>query len=210
MSGYAYQKVNLANKLHATLHLRPHDSNAKDVMKHWIVAALVFSSTPAFAAPATASAGTPKADVAALEQVVETFRVAIIKKDKPAFMGLLYSPTIPWLGVATDSSVKMANERRKAKSLPGIKKVSATGSATAFIDDIVGSPQAVEETIDNVRIDANGDIAQVWFDYSYVRDGYKQNWGQEAWHMVRTEDGWKINSVIWSMEFNPAPPPRPQ
>ncbi|NHZ93009.1 nuclear transport factor 2 family protein [Massilia sp. CCM 8733] len=180
-------------------------------MKHWIFASLVFSSAPAFAAPATATGTTPKADIAALEKVVDTFRVAIIKKDKPAFMGLLYSPTIPWIGVATDSSVKMANERRKAKSLPGIRKVSGTGSATEFIDHIVESEQAIEETVDNVRIDSNGDVAQIWFDYSYVRDGYKQNWGQEAWHMVRTDEGWKINSVIWSMEFNPVlPPPRPK
>ncbi|HEX8614610.1 MAG TPA: hypothetical protein VF800_25300 [Telluria sp.] len=174
-------------------------------MKHWIFAALVFSSMPALAANATAT--TSKADIAALEQVVETFRVAVIKKDKPTFMGLLYSPTIAWIGVATDNSVKMVDERRKDKSKPGFKKISGTGSATAFIDHIVQSDYPIEETVENVRIDSNGDIAQVWFDYSYVADGYKQNWGQEAWHLVRTVDGWKINSVIWSMEFNPAPPP---
>lgn len=188
----------------STIRIQP-----KDVMKHWIVTALLFSSAPAFAAPATASSTTPKADIAALEKVVETFRVAVIKKDKPTFMSLLYSPTIPWIGVATDSSVKMANERRKAKSLPPITKIAGNDSATAFIDNVVQSAHLVEETIDNVRIDANGDIAQVWFDYSYVSDGYRQNWGQEAWHLVRAEDGWKINSVIWSMEFNPVPrPPR--
>ncbi|NHZ35868.1 nuclear transport factor 2 family protein [Massilia rubra] len=177
-------------------------------MKHWIIAALVFSSTPAFAATATAT--TPKADIAALENVVETFRVAVIKKDKPAFMGLLYSPTIAWIGVTTDNSVNMIDAMRKDQSKPGFKKVSGTGSATEFIDHIVESEQRIEETVDKLRIDSNGDIAQVWFDYSYVRDGYKQNWGQEAWHLVRTDAGWKINSVIWSMEFNPVPPPRPK
>ncbi|MDQ1923345.1 hypothetical protein [Massilia pseudoviolaceinigra] len=178
-------------------------------MKHWFIAALVFSSASAFAA--TASSTTPKADVVALEKVVETFRTAVIKKDKPAFMSLLYSPSIPWIGVVTDNSVKMANERRKAQSKPDIKKISGTGSATAFIDNIVESPHPVEETFDNVRIDSNGDVAQIYFDYSYVADGYKSNWGQESWQLVRTTDGWKINSVIWSMEFNPVlPPPRPK
>jgi hypothetical protein len=170
-------------------------------MKHWMIAALVFSSASAFAAMP------PKADAEALEKVVESFRVAVIKKDKPAFMGLLYSPTIAWIGVTTDNSVKAADARRKDKSAPGMKKISGTGSATAFIDHIVQSDYPIEETIDNVRIDSNGDIAQVWFDYSYIADGYKANSGQESWHLVRTVDGWKINSVIWSMEFNPVPPP---
>ncbi|MFB9240225.1 nuclear transport factor 2 family protein [Massilia antarctica] len=178
-------------------------------MKHWFIAALVFSSAPACAA--TASSTTPKADVAALENVVEAFRTAVIKKDKPAFMGLLYSDSIPWIGVATDNSIKMVDERRKAQSKPGMKKISGTGSATAFIDHIVESAHPVEETVDNVRIESNGDVAQVYFDYSYVADGYKSNWGQESWQLVRTTLGWKINSVIWSMEFNPVlPPPRPK
>ena len=75
-------------------------------------------------------------------------------------------------------------------------------------DSFMKNPARVEETFDNVRIDSDGDVAQVWFDYSFNEAGYKANWGKESWHMVRTGDGWKINSVIWSMEFNPVPPKR--
>ena len=30
-------------------------------------------------------------------------------------------------------------------------------------------------------------------------DGKQTNWGREKWHLLRTEAGWKIISVIWSV-----------
>lgn len=83
-----------------------------------------------------------------------------------------------------------------------------TGNAVKFIDGIVSDSEPVEEKFDHLRIDTNGDIAQVYFDYSFNRGDYQSNWGQEAWQLVRTGDGWKINSVIWSMELNPQKPPK--
>jgi hypothetical protein len=36
----------------------------------------------------------------------------------------------------------------------------------------------------------------VAFDYTFLANGKKTNWGREMWQLVRTEDGWKIFSVI--------------
>ncbi len=164
-----------------------------------LVCALASLASPSHAAP-------DPADRAKIAQVVETFRVAIIKKDKDSFMKLFYSETIPWLGVETDASLALGKAQNP--SLPAMPKVSAEGSPRKFIDSIVKRTEAIEETFDNVRIDSDGDVAQVWFDYVYKSNNYKQNWGKEAWHLVRTANGWKINSVIFSMEFNPEPPPK--
>ena len=168
-------------------------------MKYRLAAALLLCSPPVVAAPVV----THQAERAQLEQVVETFRLSLINKDKASFMQLLYSETIPWIGVVRDKSMTMIEDRGDK-----VGKITPRASPVRFIDSIVSDPQPVEEKFDNVRIDTDGDIAQVYFDYSFNRGDYRANWGQEAWQLVRTTQGWKINSVIWSMEFNPEKPPK--
>ena len=172
-------------------------------MKRLLAAVLVFG---AFAAPLHAA--TPAQDQATIRQVVETFRVSLIKKDPVTFMKLFYSESIPWIGVTTDNSLAREKAEKTDPKQPDPAKLYASGNPRKFIEGISKSKNAIEETFENIRIDTDGDVAQVWFDYSFNEGGYKANWGKESWHMVRAADGWKISSVIWSMEFNPAPPPK--
>ena len=58
--------------------------------------------------------------------------------------------------------------------------------------------ESIEEVFRDVTIDTDGLVASVNFDYSVLRDGQESHWGREMWHLVHTEDGWKIISVIWS------------
>lgn len=175
-------------------------------MKKIFALALACCALAAFAAPAQAAA--EPGDRERIEQMVETFRVSIIKKDKPSFMKLFYSETIPWIGVVTDKSLARETANKPDPKMPDPKKLFASSNPKKFIEGIVKDKEQCEEKFENVRIDTDGDVAQVWFDYSFNFDGYKANWGKEAWHMVRTPEGWKISSVIWSMEFNPEPPPK--
>lgn len=172
----------------------------KNYAAAFVCSALATLSVPSLAAQ-------DSADRARIEQVVETFRVSLIKKDTATFMKLFYSETIPWIGVTTDKSLARENANKPDPKMPDHKKLYAGGTPRKFIENIAKNPARIEETFENVRIDSDGDVAQVWFDYSFNDNGYKQNWGKESWHMVRTDAGWKISSVIWSMEFNPAPPP---
>lgn len=142
-----------------------------------------------------------------IEKVVEKFRLAIVNKDKEGFMKLFLRDDITWAAAYEDASLDGIMARRTDKSLPRPKK-TFSGSPREFIDDIAKATEPLEETFENVRIDADEDVAQVWFDYSFMAGSYRENWGKEAWHMVRTEDGWKIASVIWSMKLNPNPPPK--
>ena len=141
-----------------------------------------------------------------IEGVIETFRKAIIDKDQDSFLKLFLKEDITWTGVTTDASIERIYATRPDPKLKRPKK-SFNSSPRKFIDSILKDKERIEETFANVRIDSDGDVAQVWFDYSFNVDNYKQNWGKESWQMVRTETGWKIAAVVWSMEFNPAPPP---
>ena len=175
-------------------------------MKRLLAAALAAVAMGAFSAPSFAA--TIEEDRAKIQNVVETFRVSVIKKDSGTFMKLFLKPDIPWIGVVSNRTLARDIASKPDPKMPDRQKVSASGSPKKFIDYITQEKELIEETFDNVRIDTDGDVAQVWFDYIFITGGYKQNWGKESWHMVNTKDGWKISSVIWSMEFNPEPRPK--
>ena len=140
-----------------------------------------------------------------IEAVVEAFRTAIINKDKEKFMQLFLREETTWITSVTERSRDLMVARHRDKPRP--PKTGVPGTPRDFIGSIAARSDRSEETFDNVRIDTDGEVAQVWFDYVFKRDGYAANWGKEAWQLVRTDAGWKIVSVIWSTEFNPVLPP---
>lgn len=142
-----------------------------------------------------------------IHQVIESFRSAIRNKDKDAFLRLFLKDDITWSGVTTDASIERLYATRPDPKMKRPFKIFDS-TPRRFIDAIVADKAQLDETISNVRIDADADVAQVWFDYTSVTDGYKQNWGKESWQMVRTDTGWKIAAVVWSQELNPLPPPK--
>lgn len=144
-------------------------------------------------------------DIAAIEQVVATFKSSITKKDKPAFMGLFFSDKaedITWQFVVDDKRLARIQqtkpEARKARRLAHVNFVT-------FIDSIVADKQSTEEKFSNLAIDTDGEIASVSFDYAFLAGGKETNWGKEMWQLVRTEKGWKITSVIFSVRDPVAP-----
>lgn len=145
-------------------------------------------------------------DKAQIERVVAFFRAAIANKDEEAFLRLFLKEDITWTGVTTDATIERLYANRPD---PQMKKPFKffSSSPRRFISSIVKDKEKIDETVSNARIDSDGDVGQVWFDYSFVRGGYKENWGKESWQMVRTNEGWKIAGVVWSQELNPAPPP---
>jgi len=135
-----------------------------------------------------------------IEAVIETFRVSLINKDKDVFIKLFYNDTVPWLGVASDKTIALAPPPKEGDRKRERTKVGG-GDYLSFIDWIVSTPKAIEEKIWDVKILQDSDIASVHFKYSFHQDDNKTNWGDEAWHLVRTEQGWKIASVIYSINI---------
>lgn len=131
-----------------------------------------------------------------IDCVIEAFRTAIIDKDKPRFLALFPgSGPVTWQSVIGDDHLRQLRLKE-----PGTGKADPDPDKThlSFIDGIVGDKASKAETFDNIRIDTDGEIASVMFDYRFLSDGRETNRGQEAWHLVRTDAGWKIVSVIWS------------
>lgn len=139
-----------------------------------------------------------------IERVIEVFRKGIINKDKAAFMSLFLRDDITWGAAFDEATIDGIMKRRLDKTLPRPKK-TFTGTPREFIEGLAREKPSFEETFDNVRINTDGEVAQVWFDYSFNMDGVRQNSGKEAWNLLRTETGWKIASVVWSMTANAKP-----
>ncbi|MDQ3510714.1 MAG: nuclear transport factor 2 family protein [Pseudomonadota bacterium] len=136
-----------------------------------------------------------------IRAVVEAFRTAIINKDKARFLGLFVAGPVTWQSVRGDQPLSQMRETDpQAPKVP----LDAARNHLTFIDGIVAREARVEEKFGELRIDTDGDIASVVFDYSFHVDGRETNHGDEAWQLVRTDDGWKIVAVIWSI--NPARP----
>lgn len=134
-----------------------------------------------------------KADVAAINQVVEQFKAAIIAHDGDALGKLFLQDHGSWLSVADEATFKDVRVRHPdaPKILPSTWKEFAS-----FVKD---TPKPVEERFYNVRIDTNGAVGSVWFEFDFLSDGKVNNRGSETWQMVRAEDGWKISSMLYSI-----------
>lgn len=58
----------------------------------------------------------------------------------------------------------------------------------------VGTPhkEIWHEEIWNVKVQLDGDFAQVWCDYAFYADKTFSHCGVDSFHMIKTKDGWKI------------------
>ena len=134
--------------------------------------------------PAYAAKDAP-ADVEAIKQVVESFRTSLINKDKPTYMSLFFSDKpedIGWQYVSED--VRLQDIRRAKPDAIKARRIPAN-NFIALIDGAVASPKPKEETFSNTKIETDGDVASVSFDYSFHDDGVKTNWGKEMWQLIR-------------------------
>lgn len=138
-------------------------------------------------------------DVTAIKQVVESFRTSLINKDKATYMSLFFSDKpedIGWQFVSEDTRLEHIRKTKpdaiKARQIP-------SNNFIGLIDGAVAAKESREETFSNVSIDTDGEIASVSFDYAFLADGKKTNWGREMWQLVRTEKGWKIFSVVYTI-----------
>ncbi|MFT4248136.1 MAG: hypothetical protein QM581_08875 [Pseudomonas sp.] len=144
-------------------------------------------------------------DVAAIRKVVELFRTSLIDKDRATFLGLFVSEDpreVTWRFVIDD-----AQRARALATKPGTRKAgySPGFNHVSFIDRIVSRDESSKERFSDVDIDTDGEVASARFDYVFLVAGRPMNRGREMWQLLRTEDGWKIVSVVWSIRDPRAP-----
>ena len=143
--------------------------------------------------PARADSG-PEADRAAIGQVVQQFQAALIARDGKTLGSLFLQDHDSWLSVLDERTYTAVKQKH-----PEVRRVHKSSWRT-FADMIQNGKGPVEERFYNVRIDTNGVVASVWFDFDFLSDGKVTNHGAESWQMVRAEDGWKIGAMLFSID----------
>ena len=142
------------------------------------------------AAPlANADTPAPSSPQAQVKQVVEAFRTALIAKDKARYMALFFSDQpeqIGWQFVSEDT--RLAHIRQSKPDAIKARRIPAN-NFVSLIDGAIAAAKPWEETVDNLRVDTDGEIATATFDYRFLEGGQATNWGRESWQLVRTEAG---------------------
>ncbi|NII11064.1 DUF4440 domain-containing protein [Oleiagrimonas sp. C23AA] len=142
----------------------------------------------------------PPKDHAAIRKVIQQFSTAIVQKDKQGFLTLFAQPPILWRTVLGDTMLKKIRQRHAgADKAP----FNPRHNYRQFIDFVSGHKGPVKETFRNIRIDSDGDVASVNFDYTFRMDRRETNRGQESWQLLHTDAGWRIVSVVWSTHLPP-------
>ncbi len=154
---------------------------------------LLTGTTHADAAPDTPSEAKNQ-----IERVVENFQTAIARKDKAGLSALFLPANNSWIAVPTEETYRVvqAKHPKARRFMPG--------SYTEFVDFIAASPEHMEEKFANVKIETDGAVASVYFDFVFLSDGKQQNRGSETWQLINTGDGWKINALVYSINVDPA------
>lgn len=158
-----------------------------------VLSALLFAASLATSLHAAeVTADTHAADHAQIQQLVERFKGAIIAKDGDAMRAMFLSGA-SWLQ-GTDKA-SLAKERIKQ---PDAQQFTPW-SHEQFAKFVSTAPTAIEETFDNVRIETDGIIGTVIFDYQFLTDHKTTNHGVETWQLVHTDEGWKISAMLYSL-----------
>lgn len=80
-----------------------------------------------------------------------------------------------------------------------------------FVDAIIHRNEDLLERLWNPQVRVDGDIATLWVDYDFHRDGQFSHCGIDAFHMVRTSGGWKIAHITYNLRregcYSPLIPP---
>ncbi|UPG89810.1 nuclear transport factor 2 family protein [Luteibacter aegosomaticola] len=150
-----------------------------------LMAALALVSSPAFAADGA------KADI---EKVVSQFQGALKTHDGKA-LASLFTPECSWVeALGAESLVKVKAKKPDAGPYH-------TSTPAKFVDFVANSKDPLEERFHDVRIETDGTVGIVYFDFDFLLNGKIQNHGAETWQMVRTDDGWKIAAMLYSSNF---------
>lgn len=166
-------------------------------MKTLLLAAIGFAVMTASTHAAT-NADTASDARSQIEHVIARFQTAIITKDKAALSDLFLHANNSWIAVPTETTYRIVHAKHpKARRF-------MPGSYTEFVDFVATSAEHMEEKFSNVKIDTDGAVASVYFDFVFLGNGKPQNRGSETWQLINTGSGWKINALVYSINLDPA------
>jgi hypothetical protein len=142
-----------------------------------------------WAAPARAQA--PADDRAQVLAVVDSALVAISRVDFVAFTDLMLDSAVMFSGGERDGRPWVAFRSRAEQ-----RAAQSDGGFT--------------ERGFNPQVLIAGPLATVWLPYDFYLDGAWSHCGVDAFTLLKTEEGWRIATLVWSVEQPPACAPHPE
>ncbi|MBC3765559.1 hypothetical protein [Neptunicella marina] len=130
---------------------------------------------------------------AEIRELVETFRISIINKDKAVFSSLFFSDNIPFVAVFSDEM--LSQKRQQKPNYPAVVDFGKFGPPVKMLSDDAEQ----EEKMWNIKVQTDGYLASVHFDYSDHENGKKKAFGTESWSLVKVDTEWKITSVSFTV-----------
>ena len=145
----------------------------------------------AFALPCSA-AESPKVEI---NKVIARFQSSLKHHDAEALGRLFLPDSDAWITTLGDGTLMAM--RKKHPTAPHYK----VGARKSFLDFVGSTSSSIEEDFHDLRIDTDGSVASVYFNFEFLMDGKVQNRGAETWQLVKTDDGWKIAAMLYSSNF---------
>lgn len=142
------------------------------------LAALACATTPQ-PRTATTSAADRDAIVAAVQAVFDAMRTRDTIALKAAF-----TPDAQLVSIRT---------------VPGAPARVQTQPLAAFMTSVGRAREELVETMWDPRVDVAGDIASLWAPYDFRIGANFSHCGHDAVHLVRTESGWKITAITYTV-----------
>lgn len=131
-------------------------------------------------------------DRAAIQAVIEKFRLAIIAKDGAAISKLLLNSRTIFNEIDDQAAIDKVRDFD-----PRFDGLGAPGFL-AFSRYLAGEKAPIEERFKNIVVTQDGPLALVTFDYQFVSNGKVENQGVEHWMLRKVDGEWRIFSVVWT------------
>jgi hypothetical protein len=138
-----------------------------------------------------------------LHKIVKDFENSINTINRAQYFSLFYDGTVSWVGVSSTNDYEKNKNKAEVAKLKGQESWSPMktypGDHVHFFDVIVSGMKDHKMMFENIKIQQDGDVASVYLDYNHYVKGTKVNWGTKSLLLVKSKNGWKMNSVIFSI-----------
>lgn len=137
-----------------------------------------------------------------LKKIVKDFENSITTINRTQYFSLFYDGTVSWVGVSSTNDYEKNISKAEAAKLKGQKSWTPMktypGDHIHFFDVVVSGMKNHKMNFEDIKIQQDGDVANVYLDYKLFEEGVI-SLGKKSLLLVNTENGWKINSVIFSI-----------
>jgi hypothetical protein len=164
-----------------------------------LIVALLLSTAsvagdPAHSDRSEATSTSTAQDTVDVQHVMDAFHQAVLAHGGARLAALFVPEGSAWITVLSDGAYAHA----KAKS-PDTAKIRS-GSYQDFAKFVSSSKARLDPEHSHVKIQSDGTIASVYFDFVFLIDGKAENRGSETWQPVKGAAGWRIAAITYSSD----------